>query len=67
MRPSGAINIFTGKGTSPCTEYMPQYWNSPSAAQELETRWAELNDASQDCQEGKAAFREKRTPVFKGL
>ena len=44
-----------------------QYWNSPSSAQELETRWAELNDASQDCQEGKAAFREKRTPVFKGL
>ena len=44
-----------------------QYWNSPAAAQELETRWAELNDASQDSQEGKAAFREKRTPVFKGL
>jgi len=44
-----------------------QYWNSPAAAQELETRWAELNDASQDCQEGKTAFREKRKPVFKGL
>ena len=44
-----------------------QYWVSPSAAHELETRWAELNDASQDCQEGKAAFRERRTPVFKGV
>jgi enoyl-CoA hydratase/carnithine racemase len=44
-----------------------QYWVSPPAAQEIETRWAEMNDASQDAQEGKAAFRERRQPVFKGV
>jgi len=44
-----------------------QYWSLPEAARELETRWAELNDASQDSQEGKAAFRERRTPHFKGI
>lgn len=44
-----------------------QYWISPSAAHELETRWAERNDTSQDFQEGKAAFRERRTPVFRGV
>jgi len=43
-----------------------QYWHSPAVAAELETKWAALNDASQDFQEGKTAFREKRKPNFKG-
>src|SRR5262249_6422005 len=44
-----------------------QYWHSPAVAAELETKWAALNDASQDFQEGKAAYREKRKPNFKGI
>ena len=44
-----------------------QYWDSPARAQELETKWAELNDASEDFQEGKAAFKERRMPRFKGV
>jgi len=44
-----------------------QYWDSPPAAREIETRWAEVNDLSEDCREGKTAFREKRPPVFKGV
>ena len=44
-----------------------QYWHSPAVASELETRWAALNDASQDFQEGKAAFKEKRAPKFRGV
>ncbi len=43
-----------------------QYWDSPAKAHELETLWAERNDRSEDFQEGKAAYKAKRKPAFKG-
>ena len=43
-----------------------QYAYSPAAAKALETHWADISSASADGQEGIAAFREKRQPVYLG-
>lgn len=43
-----------------------QYWESPAAARELEVNWSERCSASEDYQEGRAAFAERRSPVFTG-
>jgi enoyl-CoA hydratase/carnithine racemase len=43
-----------------------QYWDTPARAKELETKWAAVNDVSQDFQEGKNASKERRPPRFKG-
>lgn len=43
-----------------------QYWESPTAARELEVSWSERCSASEDYREGRAAFAERRSPVFTG-
>ena len=45
-----------------------QYWHSPAVASELETRWAALNDASQDFAGREGGFpREAQRRCFKGV
>lgn len=43
-----------------------QYWVGPEEARKLEQEWSERCSASEDYREGRAAFAERRTPVFNG-
>ncbi len=43
-----------------------QYFRSPEAAAEIETKWAERMEGSYDMREGIAALKERRKPNFRG-
>jgi len=43
-----------------------QYYHSPDAAMDIETRWAERMEGSHDMREGIAALKDRRKPNFQG-